>query len=171
MNRVGWVHDVLSAEYLRLLGELQVAVQGGRRDPFGGRRSPRYRLHGKYVREQDIVGRVAMLENERSLQEVVTGGDLAGRQHSPQSLLAHLYMLEVLSIGGLVLYRFRIFLIFDVQPVHRRGRVRRLWRVGSAGLGNHPGTAKRKERQASHYSKLHPTSSDSECRHLYPHAL
>jgi hypothetical protein len=56
VNGVSWVHDVLGTEYLRLLAELQVPVQGGRRDPPGRRPSSRHRLHGEYVRERAIVG-------------------------------------------------------------------------------------------------------------------
>jgi hypothetical protein len=56
VNGVSWVHDVLGTKYLRLLAELQVPVQGGRRDPSGRRPSSRHRLHGEYVRERASVG-------------------------------------------------------------------------------------------------------------------
>ena len=58
---MGWVHDVLGTEYLRLLAELQVPVQGGRRDPPGRRPSSRHGIHGEYVCEQPIVGGIAVL--------------------------------------------------------------------------------------------------------------
>ncbi len=65
MNRNGGlrVSYVLCAEYLRLFGELQVAVQRGRRDKSCSRRASKHGFHGEYVCEQAIVGLVTVLED------------------------------------------------------------------------------------------------------------